>query len=324
MITEVTSKQQLEALTTELRNKSTQLGDDVSNIMSVLNGISDYDGISISQAANTLANNLQTVTGSLNGVITSISSYIQQINTVDTYNLTNNEFNNTLNNDNNSSNESVIYTGSNSMNNNYNYSSMNNNDSSNNSSVLTNTIIGGTPLITTGINNSNSNNNSNEQLNSSQRAERVVISVGDSNYKELGKYTSNSAMGFNVTKGNFAYELTEKDFDLLCAIVASEGNLSYDESLAVVSTILNRCDNGEFISKFGKDPIAQITGLNQFASFGNGSYKSYLNGKAPTEVINAVKDALAGVRNHSFCNYKANTVVDFSNNMITASGNRYK
>ena len=42
------------------------------------------------------------------------------------------------------------------------------------------------------------------------------------------------------------------------------------------------------------------------------------------ERLQAVKDALAGVRNHSFCNYKANTVVDFSNNMITASGNRYK
>ena len=140
----------------------------------------------------------------------------------------------------------------------------------------------------------------------------------------LGKYSNNPELGFNVTTGNMQYELTEKDFDLLCSIVASEGNLSYDESLAVATTVLNRCDNADFISMYGRDPIAQITGIDQFASYANGQYKNYLNGKAPTEVVNAVKDALAGVRNHNYCSYKANSVTDFSNNMITSSGNRYK
>ena len=140
----------------------------------------------------------------------------------------------------------------------------------------------------------------------------------------LGQYSNKPEMGFNVTTGNLKYELTDKDFDMLCAIVASEGNLSYDESLAVVTSILNRCDNSEFISLYGKDPIAQITALNQYTSFGNGTYKSFLNGKAPTEVVNAVKDALNGVRNHNYCSYKANSFTDFSSNMITSSGNRYK
>ena len=64
MVTEVASKQQLESLASELRSKSTQLGSDVSSIMTMLNGVSDYDGINITQAANTISNNLQTIMSS--------------------------------------------------------------------------------------------------------------------------------------------------------------------------------------------------------------------------------------------------------------------
>ena len=332
MITEITSKQQLESIALALRNNSNQLGTDVSSIISTLNGVSDYDGINITQVANTLANNLQIIMGDLNGVVSGISSYIQQVNSTDVYEInsnanfnsalnnntdnygTNNTVNNSYETNNNSyGTNSTVNNSSDSSYNYYNSTSSNNNVSNSNSGVSI-PVVPVIPSVNTSV----------EQINSGQRAERVVISMGDSNYQMLGKYSNNASSGFNVTTGNFSYQLTDKDFDLLCAIVASEGNLSYDESLAVVSTILNRCDNSEFITMFGKDPIAQITGLNQFTSYGNGSYKSYLNGKAPVEVINAVKDALSGVRNHRFCNYKANSFSDFSSNMITSSGNRYK
>ena len=348
MVTEVSSKQQLETLASELRTKSSQLSGDISSIMSMLNGVSDYDGINITQAANTLANNLQSIMSSLNGVITGISSYASQVSATDVYGLNSNTTENKVVDTGTGSYGTTTgtttgttagtTTGNTSYTGNTGYTgSTGTNYGGGNSSSTGSTVGAGIAAGvgagvgsstgstgTTGNGGSTSNSGISQTQTSGQRAEKVVISTGDKDYQMLGQYSNKPEMGFNVTTGNFKYELTEKDFDMLCAIVASEGNLSYDESLAVVSSILNRCDNGEFISLYGKDPIAQITALNQYTSFGNGAYKSFLNGKAPTEVVNAVKDALNGVRNHNYCSYKANSFTDFSSNMITSSGNRYK
>ena len=57
MVTEVSSKQQLETLASELRTKSSQLSSYIISIMSMLNCVSYYDGINITKAANPLANN---------------------------------------------------------------------------------------------------------------------------------------------------------------------------------------------------------------------------------------------------------------------------
>ncbi len=376
MVTEVSSKQQLETLASELRTKSSQLSSDISSIMSMLNGVSDYDGINITQAANTLANNLQSIMSSLNGVITGISSYASQVSATDVYGLnsgstsTNPVVDNTT-----SPNNGVIpgttngnsgstgtptgTTGNTGTNNGYtggtgsngsggstgSHNTGGSNGSSNGGSSAGAGFAAGVGAglgagaatgggstgsrptgggSTGGQTTGGGTTGSTETQTSGQRAEKVVISTGDKDYQMLGEYSNNPEMGFNVTTGNLKYELTEKDFDLLCAMVASEGDLSYDESMAVVTSILNRCDNSEFISLYGKDPIAQITALNQYTSYSNGAYKSFLNGKAPTEVVNAVKDALNGVRSHSYCSYKANSFTDFSGNMITSSGNRYK
>lgn len=356
MVTEVSSKQQLETLASELRTKSSQLSSDISSIMTMLNGVSDYDGINITQAANTLANNLQSIMSSLNGVITGISSYASQVSATDVYGLNSSNTENkvvdtgTGSYTDTSTNTNTNSTGTNTNTNSYGSSTNTNtgsnsssntssNSSSNGSNTSSNVGAGVAAGVGAGVaagggstgggstgggSTGGSSTGSTETQTSGQRAEKVVISTGDKDYQMLGQYSNKPEMGFNVTKGNFKYELTEKDFDMLCAIVASEGNLSYDESLAVVSSILNRCDSSEFVSLYGKDPIAQITALNQYTSYGNGAYKSFLNGKAPTEVINAVKDALNGVRNHNYCSYKANSFTDFSSNMITSSGNRYK
>lgn len=351
MVTEVSSKQQLETLASELRTKSSQLSSDISSIMSMLNGVSDYDGINITQAATTIANNLQTIMSSLNGVVTGISSYASQVSTTDVYGLDSSLSTNSNINDvtqgtgsygttgttgttgSTGSTGSTGYTGSTGSTGSsgggysgggYSGGGSSNGGSSNSSSGIVPVVPVTPPSSESTDTTPPTESTTPETQTSAQRAEKVVISTGDRDYQMLGKYSNNPELGFNVTTGNVQYELTEKDFDLLCSVVASEGNLSYDESLAVATTVLNRCENGDFISLYGRDPIAQITGIDQFASYGNGEYKAYLNGKAPTEVVNAVKDALAGVRNHDYCSYKANSVTDFSNNMITSSGNRYK
>jgi hypothetical protein len=41
-------------------------------------------------------------------------------------------------------------------------------------------------------------------------------------------------------------------------------------------------------------------------------------------VFEAVMDALAGVRNHDYLSFRSNKTTSYSDNMISATGNRYK
>ena len=150
--------------------------------------------------------------------------------------------------------------------------------------------------------------------------ENIEVTIGKDT--DTSVYTSNSANGFDVTTGNYAYELNDKDVELLYAIVAAEGDKSYDDSLALMSTLLNRCEDNEWIASHGKDPIAQITALDQFKTYQTGNYMQYMGGNVSDAVKRAVDDALKGVRNHDYLNFSKNT--DFSTFMITETGNRYK
>lgn len=155
--------------------------------------------------------------------------------------------------------------------------------------------------------------------------EEVVISSPDLIFNpNIGKYSDNKELGFEVTTHNLKYDLCEEDEDLLCAVVASESDKSYDDSLALASTVLNRCEKGTWIESYGRDPIAQLTATDQYKTYQLGTYEQYLNGKSPETVKTAVKDALSGIRNHSYCEFSSNSSINYSNNLITATGNRYK
>ena len=129
----------------------------------------------------------------------------------------------------------------------------------------------------------------------------ISYSVGNPNI-DVSKYTNNAELGYNVTTGNLAYELGAEDYNLLCAIVASESDGSYDNTLAIVSTILNRCETGDWKAQYGMDPIAQITAANQFSGYTTGEFQSYI-GNVSSIIHDAVNDGLAGVRNHKSCSY---------------------
>ena len=129
----------------------------------------------------------------------------------------------------------------------------------------------------------------------------ISYSVGNPNI-DVSKYTNNPELGYNVTTGNLAYELGTEDYNLLCAIVASESDGSYDNTLAIVSTILNRCETGDWKAQYGMDPIAQITAANQFSGYTTGEFQSYI-GNVSSIIHDAVNDGLAGVRNHKSCSY---------------------
>lgn len=141
---------------------------------------------------------------------------------------------------------------------------------------------------------------------------------------DISKYSNNSSSGFNVTTGNTTYSLDSSDVDLLYSIVSAESDKSYDDALAVATTILNRCEAPNWIACNGTNPISQATAPNQFVVYQSGSYKAYINGNSPATVQQAVNDALNGVRNHDYLSFRSNGSTGYSNNMITSTGNRYK
>ncbi len=151
----------------------------------------------------------------------------------------------------------------------------------------------------------------------------VQTSSGNPNI-DLSKYHNNTAAGFEVTAGNQAYNLADEDIELLIAIVTAESDNSYDDALAVMTTILNRCETDNWINAHGTNPVSQATAPNQFVVYQHGTYKRFMNYNAPESVITAVRDALAGVRNHDYLSFRSNGSTGYSNNLISPTGNRYK
>ncbi len=148
-----------------------------------------------------------------------------------------------------------------------------------------------------------------------QKEEKIV---------DVSKYNSLEEKGFIVTTGNKTFSLEDADIDLLTAITAAECDKSYDDALAVISVILNRCEAENWVYSHGENPVSQATAPNQFVVYQEGYYKEFINGNAPEEVKTAVRDALGGVRNHSYLSFRSNGTTGYSNNQITSTGNRYR
>lgn len=353
MILEVGSKTELESMAEKLEAEVIQLTSDLSSLKIKLNNISNYDGINASGAANTLKNNLTNLSSDLEAIATSIKLYSATLNNFDVDDFKSTDVQSELNRAPSTSTQSGVSSGTVNSNapstsrpstgHSYSDTGTSNNTSSNNSNNSSSpgntnaTIVtGGTPATNkpstnnTGITEKTvvktKGKKSSNGLTQQSAKQDIIIEPGDPNDPDIdiSKYHNNLANGFEVTTGNLTYQLCDEDIELLCAIVSAESDKSYDDALAVVSTILNRCERSNWISSHGRDPIAQATAPNQYVVYQHGSYKRYLNGKAPQTVKQAVMDALNGVRNHNYCSFRSNGSTSYSNNMITATGNRYK
>lgn len=330
MATEITSKSELIALATKLDSKSKEIVDAMSSLSTTLKSVSSYDGIDVSSAANTLSGNLTNLSTDFTNASLNIANYAGLIDEFDSDDFdmgdtssTNDatvtlsqtdQSQDTSSNQSNNSSSTAIYSGVTagviSSNSNTSSSSAGKHYSSNNSS-------------NTSSSNTSSNTSSSGKVNASGP---VKITEGDPNNPDIDitKYSNYPEKGFEVTTGNLCYELSDADIELLCAIVSAESDKTYDDALAVITTILNRCETDNWIRSHGTDPIAQATAPNQFVVYQHGSYKKYMNGNAPETVVQAVKDALAGVRNHKYLSFRSNGSTSYSNNMISPTGNRYK
>lgn len=102
------------------------------------------------------------------------------------------------------------------------------------------------------------------------------------------------------------YSLSNSDYNLFLRVVASEANYgSYEDSLAVASNILNRCESKKW-SRYpnGTNPIAQIKRPNQYTVYASGAYKHV---KVSEETKKAVNDALNGKRSHNLLSFRSNS-----------------
>ena len=132
------------------------------------------------------------------------------------------------------------------------------------------------------------------------KAQKVKLNFGSKD-ADTSKFSDYPDLGIKVTAGHMSYELTDDDVNLLCSIVAASGGKGYDDSLSIISSILNRCENSIFMTKYGIDPIAQVTASGQYSGYTSGDFKSFFAGTSEIsdETREAVKAALAGIRNHN-------------------------
>ena len=149
-----------------------------------------------------------------------------------------------------------------------------------------------------------SNNNAYYQavLNTKNKVYGEGIDIGY--YVGDGISRGNGAGNSAVSYGNGTWSYNDSDFDLICAITASEDSYSYEGSLAVITTACNRTVSRNWKGR-GSDPLSQYISKGQFEGYFAGHYKKYLGGNYPDFVRQAVEDALkTGIRNHSYCSFR--------------------
>lgn len=285
MVVEVASKEELQIMSSKLKNASEQLTSEASVIIGNLSEIEDYDGINISSAAQAIENNLRSISSGIETLSSKLTNYVVDIKEFDTYDLKSDD----------------------EEENNYNLNNSNQNIYSDNKKEIKDSGVIGSQKITNDVSNGSFNNNKKD--NNFKSTENVENNSSNSNYNLNGSYYEQFSSMFEVTTGNLEYELNNNDFDLLCAIVSAEGDKSYDGSLTVISTILNRCEHPAYVASYGQNPVAQATANNQFFGYLNNNYKQYLGGKCPETVVRAVKDALSGIRNHKICYFDKNNMI---------------
>lgn len=107
-----------------------------------------------------------------------------------------------------------------------------------------------------------------------------------------------------VTSNNGKWAYSASEIDLLCAITAQECGSSYQGALAVISCACNRAESAKW-RKNGADPLSQYKARGQFCYSIDSHWKRKLNGNYSASVKQAVEDALAGKRNHSYLSFRS-------------------
>ena len=148
-------------------------------------------------------------------------------------------------------------------------------------------------LVQAGVNGRYQNGN---QISKDVISEKVIKEPVDKIIEVRAKATTRSSV---VRTGAKTWSYSEDDMNLLYAITCQESGSSYEGALAVITCAANRAE------KRGSDPLSEYKRKNQFCYTIDSYWKKYLNGKVPSFVKEAVKDALNGKRSHNFYSFRS-------------------
>ena len=114
---------------------------------------------------------------------------------------------------------------------------------------------------------------------------------------------------------------SQKQMELIWAIVAQEDNGSYQGALAVISSAMNRTESGKWGYE-GGNALSQLTAPGQYCYSMDNYWKSRLNGNVPDYVKQAVDDCLRkGIRNHNFTSFRSRKGKTTGANAVQIGGN---
>ena len=151
-------------------------------------------------------------------------------------------------------------------------------------------------------------------------------------YKELNTYTTVISREDKIKTILEKYDLSEKEFNVLSAIVLSEAESnSYDDAYAVINTIYNRTHSKNWVksisNRYGKDNgdslYYQAIAPNQFVVYQHGTYKKNLNN---TDCVgyDAIIDFLYSEEIlHNYLSFRAHNIKINNSESFSNKGNNY-
>ena len=182
--------------------------------------------------------------------------------------------------------------------------------------------------------------------NSGSQTQERIVQVGSNGIKEITykvKYQNGEEIEREVISENIIKEPVAKivevrtraissrsgiskgsELETIWAIVRQEGGSSYESSLAVASSAVNRINSSRW-SRNGSTIYAQLTAPGQYCYSIDRHWVKYLGGNVPEYVKQAVADAMGGKTNHpytSFRSYRASTASQKASG-VTIGGNVY-
>ena len=116
-------------------------------------------------------------------------------------------------------------------------------------------------------------------------------------------------------------EYSQKQLELIWAIVAQEDNGSYQGALAVISSAMNRTESSRWGFE-GGNALSQLTAQGQYCYSMDSYWRPRLGGNVPDYVKQAVYDCLKrGIRNHSYTSFRSTKGKTTGANAVQIGGN---
>lgn len=159
---------------------------------------------------------------------------------------------------------------------------------------------------------------------------KTIVNITDN--KRLSSYNTvildkNEKINYILNK----YNLSKSEFSVLCGIVLSEADDTYEDAYAVINTIYNRTHSKNWVisvdNKFGKGKgmnlYYQAISPNQFTVYASGTYKRHMN-KVDSTGYDAIIDFLYTENvMHNYLSFRSHSIKVNDSESFSKKGNNY-